>query len=83
MSSFNRKGGFDPLDLEIIDLVFEVAWARFEALEPDRDRSNDDERATALREHIFALAGCAPVEFDALSEKVLASNTQKVAARSL
>ena len=35
MGSF--KQAFDPLDLEIIDRVYEVAWAHVEAREPDRD----------------------------------------------
>jgi len=26
MGSFNRPHAFDPLDMEIIDLVYEVAW---------------------------------------------------------
>ena len=26
MGSFTRPHAFDPLDLEIIDLVYEVAW---------------------------------------------------------
>ena len=36
MGSFNQ--GFDSLDLEIIDRVYETAWAQLEAREPFRDR---------------------------------------------
>jgi hypothetical protein len=47
MDSFKRA--FDPLDLEIIDRVYEVAWAHVEAREPDRDTARDGERQKALR----------------------------------
>ena len=29
-----RRGVFDPLDLEIIERVYETAWAQLEAQEP-------------------------------------------------
>ena len=32
---------FDPLDLEIIDLVCEAAWAEIQAREPERDIDED------------------------------------------
>jgi hypothetical protein len=35
MDSFKRT--LDSLDLEIIDRVYEVAWAHVEAREPDRN----------------------------------------------
>ena len=31
MGSFKRPHAFDPLDLEIIDLVYEVAWEQVSA----------------------------------------------------
>ena len=37
MGSFKRHRAFDPLDLEIIDRVYEAAWAQLEAREIDRD----------------------------------------------
>ena len=43
MGSFNRSA-FDPLDLEIIDLVYEVAWEQVSAREPSRDMAEDEER---------------------------------------
>jgi hypothetical protein len=45
MDSFKRT--FDPLDLEIIDRVYEVAWAYVEAREPDRNTARDGERQKA------------------------------------
>ena len=32
MRLLKRRGVFDPLDLEIIDRVYETAWAQLEAL---------------------------------------------------
>jgi len=55
MSAFKRV--FAPLDLEIIDRVYEAAWAQIEAREPFRDKQKDGERQEALRKRIFAVAG--------------------------
>jgi hypothetical protein len=68
MDSFKRT--FDPLDLEIIDRVYEVAWAYVEAREPDRNTARDGERQRALRKRIF---GVARIDFDTLTEVVLAT----------
>ena len=35
------KSGFDPLDLEIIDRVYEVAWAHIQACQPNRNTASD------------------------------------------
>ena len=71
MGSFKDPRAFDPLDLEIIDRVYEAAWAQIEAREFDRDTDRDPERQQRLRERIFAVAGVGPVDFDALYERVL------------
>jgi hypothetical protein len=71
MGSFKHPHAFDPLDMEIIDRVYEAAWAQIEARESDRDPGGDHERQRKLREHIFAVAGMGPVEFDALYERVM------------
>jgi hypothetical protein len=73
MGSFKRPHVFDPLDLEIIDRVYEAAWAHIEGRDPYRDREKDGERQEALRKRIFAVAGHRPVDFDTLCNKVLAS----------
>ena len=54
MSSF--KSVFDPLDLEIIDQVYGVAWAHAQAREPFRNTASDGARQTALRKKIFGVA---------------------------
>ena len=54
MSSF--KSVFDPLDLEIIDRVYDVAWAYAQAREPSPNTASDGTRQTALRKKIFSVA---------------------------
>jgi hypothetical protein len=73
MTPFKRKRAFDPLDLEIIDRVYEVAWAQIEARDFYRDTSKDDERKEALRKWVFAVADSGPVEYDDLYEKLTTS----------
>jgi len=79
MGSYNHLRVFDPLDLEIIDRVYETAWARLEALEPFRDRGADGERQEELRKLVLAFAHTtksAPgnhIDFDDLSKLVLDS----------
>ena len=73
MRFLKRRGVFDPLDLEIIDRVYETAWAQLEAREPLRDREKDADRERALRKLVFALATPGIVDFDTLSDRVLAN----------
>jgi hypothetical protein len=63
---------FDPLDLEIIDRVYEVACAFIEARDLYRDTKEVAEEEDALRKTVFACAGISSVEFDALCDRVLA-----------
>jgi hypothetical protein len=71
MGTFNHSRVFDPLDLEIIDRVYEAAWAQLEARDPFRDREKDGERGEALRKRIFAVATSGMVDFDTLCDRVL------------
>ena len=73
MGSFKRPHAFDPLDMEIIDLVYEVAWEQISARDPSADAAEDEERRAALRKRVFALAGNGGVDFDTLLDRVLAS----------
>jgi hypothetical protein len=59
--------------LEVIDLVYEAAWAHIEAVDPFRDTDKDDERKDALRKLVMDKAGTDKVDFDTLSERVLGS----------
>jgi hypothetical protein len=71
MRSFTRSRVFDPLDLQIIDLVYEAAWAQLEARDPFRDIAKDPKRQEALRRKVFAVATSGEIEFDSLLDKVL------------
>ena len=73
MGSFKHSCAFDPLDLEIIDRVYEAAWAKLEACEPFRDSERDLERQDALRKQIMACATAGHVDLDDLYERALAS----------
>jgi hypothetical protein len=73
MSSFEQPRAFDPLDLEIIDRVYEAAWAQLEARELYRNREKDSERQEALRKLVFAFATSGRVDFDPLYERVVAN----------
>ena len=70
MGSFARPRVFNPLDLQIIDLVYEAAWAQLEAQDPFRDLTKDPKRQHALRKKVFAVAIPGAVEFDDLLDKV-------------
>ena len=70
MGSFHPRA-FHPLDLEIIDRVYEAAWAQVEAREHFRDRENDSERQEALRKLVMDQAGTGKVDFDTLFQKVV------------
>jgi len=61
---------FDPLDLEIIDQVYEAACAYIEAdnLYTSENQTTDEE--DALRRMIFALAGEGTIDFDTLCDEV-------------
>jgi hypothetical protein len=73
MGSYKRSHAFGPLDLEIIDRVYEATWAQVEARYPNRDSGQDATRQEALRRWLFALAEGGPVEFDTLCDRVIAS----------
>ena len=83
MGSFKHSRVFDPLDLEIIDRVFEAVWARVVASDPERDTDDperdtdrDEERKEALRKWVFAVAKGHPVDFDTLFDRVVMSTPQ-------
>ena len=77
MGSYKHPQVFGPLDLEVIDRVYDAAWAELEAREPFRDREHDEERRDELRKLIMDSTGTGRVEFDALYERVLANMPRK------
>jgi hypothetical protein len=69
-----RPRVFGPLDLEIIDRVYEAACARFEAqVPPSRPR---DELRESLRKRVMTCAASGTFDFDSLYEKVCGSLAQ-------
>jgi hypothetical protein len=77
MDTFKNPRVFTPLDLEVIDRVYEAAWAKIEALEPFRDRQEDDQRKDALRKLVMDNTDTHKVDFDALYERVVAALPEK------
>jgi hypothetical protein len=71
MGSYRHLRVFDPLDLQIIDLVYEAAWAQLEARDPYRDTGKDHELQELFRKEVFAVAIPGEVEFDAMLDNVL------------
>ena len=74
---------FEPLDLEIIDRVFEVAWEHVKARDLFRDETRDEERKQALRQTIFKLAPPGHVDFDKLCDLVLPNIPEPRTAKQL
>jgi hypothetical protein len=73
MGSFKHPRVFQPLDLEIIDRVYEAAWAALEASDPFRDRAKDGERGETLRKLVMDSTETGRVDFDTLCGRVLAN----------
>jgi hypothetical protein len=67
------RSAFDPLDLEIIDRVYEAAWAALIARDPSDNEEKDAARQKNLRQRLFALAQPGAIQFDALYELVTSS----------
>jgi hypothetical protein len=67
------SSSFDPLDLEIIDCVYEAAWAQLLARFPALSAEEEAERQKNLRKRLFALAQPGAVDFDTLFVNVMAS----------
>jgi hypothetical protein len=73
MGSFKHPRVFHPLDLEIMDRVYEAAWAELEARDPFRDREKDGEREETLRKLVMDQTGTGKVDFDTLLGRVVAN----------
>ncbi len=73
MGSVTTSRKFDPLDLEMLDRVYALACLYLEADNLCCTRVRDTAKEQdALRKEIFSLAGTGPIDFDTLSDKVLA-----------
>lgn len=69
----HRQTVFDQLDLEIIDQVYEAAWAQLLARDPAHDATEEGERQKSLRRRLSAFAHSGAVDFDVLCDRVLTS----------
>jgi hypothetical protein len=76
LGSCQKPRVYNPLDLEIIDYVYEVAWEQVKARDLFRDTSRDEERKLRLRRLIFVLAKPGKVDFDTLCDRVMANLTE-------
>jgi hypothetical protein len=73
MGSIRHPRVFHPLDLEIMDRVYEAAWAELEARDPFRNREKDGEREETLRKLVMDQTGTGKVDFDTLLGRVVAN----------
>jgi hypothetical protein len=71
MGSFKHPRVFLPLDLQVIEMVYDAAWTMIASRDPFRDPSFDKDRKIALRRMVFALAQQVPVDYDNHLNKVL------------
>lgn len=69
MNAFSHV--FDPLDLEIIDRVYEAALAQLEAQRKPRDREVNERVKDGLRKRVMACADADQFDFDTLYERVV------------
>ena len=76
MGSYKHPSAFRPIDLEIIDRVFEVAWETIKAQDLYRDVNKDEERKQRLRRMLFVFAKPNNVDFDQLCDQVLTNLTE-------
>ena len=74
MGSYDRPPAFGPLDLEIINRVYEATWAQIEARYPHPVTLGKTKRVRRRSAGwLFALAKGGPLDFDTLCDKVIAS----------
>lgn len=67
------RSAFDALDLEIIDRVYEAAWAKLLVLFPGLTAEDEAKKQSNLRKRLFALAQPGKVDFDTLYKLVVSS----------
>jgi hypothetical protein len=72
MGSLDHREIFGPLDLEIIDRVYDVASAHIEARNLYYEVPKIAEQADNLRKMVFACAASGHLDFDGLCDRVLA-----------
>jgi hypothetical protein len=71
----SRQNIFDPLDLEIIDRVYEAIWAQIVSRQPDRDRSRAAEGVMKRCWRVFPRPGVSPKNLSLLAYQRSARRT--------
>ena len=72
MGSYKHPRVFLPLDLQIVEMVYDAAWTQIVNNDPFRDTTYDEERKEALRKKVFALAQ-GSVDYDTLLNMVMSN----------
>ena len=76
MASTNKCTGFDPLDLAIVDSVYQAAWVQLVVRSPALNVEELEKRQQNLYQRVLALAKPGSVDFDTLYERAIASFDQ-------
>lgn len=76
-----ERSAFGPLDLEIIDRVYEAAWAKLLVRFSDLTAEDEAKKQSNLRKRLFALAQPGKVDFDTLYTLVVSSYDPRVPKR--
>lgn len=76
MASTNKCTGFDPLDLAIVDSVYQAAWVQLVVRSPALNAEELEKRQQNLHQRVLALAKPGSVDFDTLYERAIASFDQ-------
>ena len=76
MASTNKCTGFDPLDLAIVDSVYQAAWVQLVVRSPALNAEELEKRQQNLYQRVLALAKPGSVDFDTLYERAIASFDQ-------
>jgi hypothetical protein len=79
MRAFTRV--FAPLDLEIMDRVYEAAWAQVEARRSSPADQRDDELKETLRKLVATCAANGKIDFDTLYDKVWTAMAESLGLR--
>ena len=64
MASTNKCTGFDPLDLAIVDSVYQAAWVQLVVRSPALNAEELEKRQQNLHQRVLAFATPGSVDFD-------------------
>ena len=76
MASTNKCTGLYPLDLAIVDSVYQAAWVQLVVRSPALNAEELEKRQQNLHQRVLAFATPGSVDFDTLYERAIASFDQ-------